>query len=175
MFEWLFGKKKTKFVRPTERQKRYAYSLKIAVRPDMSRDQLSALIAKAESDPRVQQDRKRKRVETYGQQIVAAEEQWDDLADQNKWIAVAYASGKSTKAVVGMIGGGSIEGPGKLIISVETARIDSDGLIDVEGDVQFDVTKILWSKVFDDLEVDDVDQFTLLLKQAEAAAKNRPR
>jgi hypothetical protein len=121
MFDWLFGRQEPAPppLPPTKKQLDYARVLRIAVTKDATRDEVSAMLADAEAaNPQLRKEREqkkeRKRIEKYGAELVATEQQWERAAEANKWLAVVYRKGKSIKAELLRLNGASINDRGKL-------------------------------------------------------------
>ena len=181
MFEWLFGRKEPTPppLPPTEKQLNYARMLKLAVPPDVTRDELSGMLADADAEnPNLRHEREQKkekqREKKYGPELIAEEKKWEELSNQNKWLAVVYKSGKSIKAEVLRLNGAYITDGGKLKVESEAGKIVKDrhiGYVVEPGRyVELDPAKLLWSQVVDDFDISDVSRFQATLKQAELVA-----
>ncbi len=192
LLSWLFGSKKpepppkpkpkrypTKR-KPTERQLRYAKRLGIDVPKNATLWQVSKMIDAAESaNPQMRAERlaaiDRKRVEQFGADLISQEKQWQQLADQRKWIAAVYRSGKSIKVDLLQIEAAEINERGKLRVDVAVGKIvtdkDAGPMVDTGRYFELDPTKLLWSQVVDDFDVDEFERFDRTFTQAEKMAR----
>lgn len=182
MFDWLFGRREPEPppLPPTEKQLNYARKLRLAVPPGASRDEVSALLADAEAaNPNLRQEREqakeRQRVKKHGPELIAQEQQWEQLANQNKWLAAVYKSGKSVKVELLRLNGAYITDGGKLKIESEAGKVIKDRhlgyVIDLGRYVELDPAKLLWSQVVDDFDIEDVARFQATLQHAESVAR----
>ena len=204
MFDWLFGRKKQRpsprpiqfsfpedtkenesdFRPPSEKQKNYARKLKIAFTPDASREELSALIAEAEeANPSLRQEREqakvRQREKKYGAELIDAEQKWEQLSKENKWLVAVYKSGKNINAELLRINGAFIEENGTLKVEAEVGKVIKDkdlgNIVDLGRYVALDISKLLWSQIIDTFELKEVDRFSRTLKHAEQIAEQLAR
>lgn len=184
MFEWLLGKKaepdQPKALPPTQNQLNYARKLHIAVPPGTSRDELSAMLSNAETaNPNLRAEREqakeRKRETKFGPELIAQEKEWERLSDENKWLLVAYKSGKQIKAEVLRINGAFITDAGKLKVEAEAGKVVKDRylgyVVDLGRYVELDPAKVLWWQITDDFDIEDAERFSHCLQQAEAMAR----
>jgi hypothetical protein len=189
LLSWLFGSKPQPKAKPkryppkrkaTERQLRYAKRLGIDVPKNATLWQVSKMIDAAESaNPQMRAERlaaiDRKRVERFGPELIAQEQQWQQLADQRKWIAAVYRSGKSVKVDLLQIEAAEVNEKGKLRVHVTAGKIvthkDTGPLVDMGRDFELDPTKLLWSQVVNDFDVDEFERFDRTFTQAEKMAR----
>lgn len=189
LLSWLFGSKPQPEAKPkryppkrkpTASQLRYAKRLGIEVPKSATLWQVSKLIEAAESaNPQMRSERlaanDRKRIEEFGAELVAQENHWQQLADQQKWIAAVYRSGKSIKVDLLQIEAAEINEKGKLRVHVTAGKIvthkDAGPLVEPGRDFELDPAKLLWSQVVNDFDVDEFERFERTFTHAEKMAR----
>jgi hypothetical protein len=165
---------------PTERQLNYAKKLGIPVTANMSKTDVSEAIAQVErQNPSLARQRQHvnesRYRRTHGAELVEAEEKWQQLADNNKWMIAVYQSGKTANVSVIRLNEASIADNGKLEISGEVAEVEHNktheySLIDLEKSIVLPFEKIKWHEIIDEIAVDDIDGFNAAMDRGKEAA-----
>lgn len=180
LLNWLIGRpKELPWHPPTEKQLNYARKLRLQIPPDASRAEVSAMLSDAEhANPKLrgerEQAKERQRAKKFGAELIAQEKQWQQLADQDKWLAAVHKSGKSVKVDLLRINGAYINDKGKLRIETEAGKAINDGdlgpIVDIGRYVEPDPANLLWSQIVGDIDLEDVARFKQTLAQTEKMA-----
>jgi hypothetical protein len=116
---------------PTDKQRKYAARLGLAVTAAMSKTDVSAAISQAErKNPRaaVQRERVKQRVreQKLGPELIAQESHWNTFADEREFMLAIYRSGKATVVDVLCVNGAFVTEKGKLRLDVAAPKRIND-------------------------------------------------
>lgn len=126
-----FFKKKPPADPPTDKQLRYAKKLGIAVRPTMTKDDVSAAIGAAErANPRLAEQRERVKTKArerkFGPALLGEESRWNEFADKTEYMLAIYRHGKEIVVDVLRVNEACINERGKLVLAVEAPKLVKD-------------------------------------------------
>lgn len=130
MFSWLFGRRERDDP-PTEKQLRYAKRIGIRITPEMSKSDVSAAIASAESrKPELGRKREKAneaaRERKYGKELLDQEDRWNRLAEDVGYIIAIYEKRKETVVDVLLVNQAEITEKGKLRLLLAAPKVMKD-------------------------------------------------
>lgn len=196
MFSWLFGKKEprvqahvhppqpsapppvvtaTVVEPPTDKQLRYARSLGIKVPAGIGKWELSRLIDAAKpkpAEPVVEE-------EDYPPELIEAQEKWQKLIDQRKWMLAIWQKGKTRHAEIVTLDGVDIDAKDRLVITCSVTKLKREahiGLCINDEGRQFEIKTdcLLWCAIIDEIHFSEPEQWEGLRKQLDAKLSSLP-